>query len=58
MTWEETVTTKKEEKKMLELIRITFFSGWTKQQVIDFTVGMILTIASFIFLIVFLNIFG
>ena len=49
---------RKEGKKMLELIRITFFNGWTKQQVADFMVGMILTIVLFIFLIVFLNIFG
>ena len=56
MVWKE--TERKEEKKMLELIRITFFSGWTKQQVTDFMVGMILTIVLFIFLIVFLNIFG
>ena len=43
---------------MFKLIRITFFSGWIKQQVADFMVGMILTIVLFIFLIVFLNIFG
>ena len=49
---------RKEGKKMLELIRITFVNGWTKQQVADFMVGMILTIVLFIFLIVFLNIFG
>ena len=49
---------RKEGKKMLELIRITFFSGWTKQKVADFMIGMILTIVLFIFLIVFLNIFG
>lgn len=42
----------------MKLIRITFFSGWTKQQVIDFTVGMILTIVLFAFMIVFINIFG
>ena len=43
---------------MMKLIRITFFSGWTKQQVVDFMVGMILTIVLFTFMIVFLNIFG
>ena len=49
---------RKEGTEMIELIRITFFNGWTKQQVADFMVGMILTIVLFIFLIVFLNIFG
>ena len=43
---------------MMKLIRITFFSGWTKQQITDFMVGMILTIVLFAFLIVFINIFG
>lgn len=43
---------------MMKLIRITFFSGWTKQQVADFMVGMILTIVLFSFMIVFINIFG
>ena len=43
---------------MIKLIRMTFFSGWTKQQVTDFMVGMILTIVLFIFLIVFIGIFG
>ena len=43
---------------MLKLIRITLFNGWTKQQVTDFMLGMILTIVLFIFLIVFINIFG
>lgn len=43
---------------MMKLIRITFFSGWTKQQVVDFMVGMILTIVLFTFMIVFINIFG
>ena len=43
---------------MLELIRITFFSGWTKQQVADFMLGMIITIVLFVFMIAFLNIFG
>ena len=43
---------------MIRLIRMTFFSGWTKQQMVDFMIGMILTIVLFTFLIVFLNIFG
>lgn len=43
---------------MMKLIRITFFSGWTKQQVADFMVGMILTIVLFAFMIVFIGIFG
>ena len=41
----------------MKLIRITFFSGWTKQQVADFMVGMILTIVLCAFMIVFNNIF-
>ena len=43
---------------MMKLIRITFFSGWTKQQIADFMVGMILTIVLFLLMIVFINIFG
>ena len=43
---------------MMKLIRITFFSGWTKQQVADFMLGMTLTIVLFAFLIVFIGIFG
>ena len=43
---------------MMKLIRITFFSGWTKQQIADFMVGMILTIVLFAFMIAFINIFG
>ena len=42
----------------MKLIRITFFSGWTKRQIADFMVGMILTIVLFAFLIVFIGIFG
>ena len=42
----------------MKLIRITFFSGWTKQQVADFMVGMILTIVLLTSMIVFINIFG
>ena len=42
----------------MKLIRITFFSGWTKQQIADFMLGMILTIVLFTFMIVFINIFG
>ena len=43
---------------MIRLIRMTFFSGWTKQQITDFMVGMILTIVLFAFMIVFIGIFG
>ena len=43
---------------MIRLIRMTFFSGWTKRQMADFMVGMILTIVLLTFLIVFINIFG
>ena len=43
---------------MLKLIRITFFNGWTKQQVADFILGMILTIVSLIGTIVLMHIFG
>ena len=42
---------------MMKLIRITFFNGWTKQQVVDFMVGMILTIVLFALMIVLINIF-
>ena len=58
MTWVETVTTKREEKKMLELIRITFFNGWTKQQMIDFTLALILTVVLLTGTIVLMHIFG
>ena len=43
---------------MLELIRITFFNGWTKQQVIDFILALILTVVSLIGTIVLMHIFG
>ena len=43
---------------MIRLIRMTFFNGWTKQQMVDFMVGMILTIVLFAFMIVFIGIFG
>ena len=43
---------------MNKLIRITFFSGWTKQQVIDFTLTLILTVVSLIGTIVLMHIFG
>ena len=43
---------------MLKLIRITLFNGWTKQQVADFMVGMILTMVLLTSMIVFINIFG
>ena len=58
MTWKETVTTKKEGTEMPKLIRITFFNGWTKQQVIDFTLALILTVVSLIGTIVLMHIFG
>ena len=56
MVWKE--TERKEEKQMLKLIKITFFSGWTKQQVIDFTLALILTVVSLIGTIVLMHIFG
>ena len=43
---------------MIRLIRVTFFNGWTKQQMVDFMVGMILTMVLLTFMIVFINIFG
>ena len=43
---------------MLKLIRMTFFNGWTKQQMVDFMIGMILTMMLLTFMIVFINIFG
>ena len=43
---------------MNRLIRMTFFNGWTKQQMVDFMVGMILTMVLLTFMIVFINIFG
>lgn len=43
---------------MIRLIRMTFFSGWTKRQMVDFMVGMILTIVLLTSMIVFINIFG
>ena len=43
---------------MIRLIRMTFFSGWTKQQMIDFMIGIILTMVLLTFMIVFINIFG
>ena len=43
---------------MDKLTRITFFSGWTKQQVIDITLTLILTVVSLIVTIVLINIFG
>ena len=43
---------------MNKLIRITFFSGWTKQQVIDFALALILTVVSLIGTIVLRHIFG
>ena len=43
---------------MNKLIRITFFSGWTKQQIVDFTLALILTVVSLIGTIVLMHIFG
>ncbi|MDY3073626.1 MAG: hypothetical protein SOW57_03150 [Prevotella sp.] len=43
---------------MIRLIRMTFFNGCTKQQMVDFMVGMILTMVLLTFMIVFINIFG
>ena len=43
---------------MNKLIRITFFNGWTKQQVIDCTLALILTVVSLIGTIVLMHIFG
>ena len=42
---------------MFKLIRITFFRGWTKQQVIDFTLTLILTVVSLAATIVLMHIF-
>ena len=43
---------------MMKLIRITLFKGWTKKQVIDFTLALILTVVSLIGTIVLMHIFG
>ena len=43
---------------MMKLIRITLFKGWTKQQVIDFTLALILTVVPLIGTIVLMHIFG
>ena len=43
---------------MNKLIRITFFNGWTKQQVIDFTLALILTVVSLTATIAVMHIFG
>ena len=43
---------------MIRLIRMTFFNGWTKQQMVDFMIGMLLTMMLLTFIIVFINIFG
>ena len=48
----------KEGTAMIRVIRVTFFNGWTKQQMVDFMVGMILTIVLLTSMIVFINIFG
>ena len=49
---------RKEGTEMLELIRITFFRGWAKQQVTDFTLALILTVVSLTATIVLMHIFG
>ena len=43
---------------MIKLIIITFFRGWTKQQVIDFTLALTLTVVSLTATIVLMHIFG
>ena len=43
---------------MLKLIRITFFSGWTKQQMIDFILALILMVVSLTATIAVMHIFG
>ena len=43
---------------MIKLIRITFFRGWTRQQVIDFTLALTLTIVLLTLTIVVMHIFG
>ena len=43
---------------MFKLIRITFFRGWTKQQLIDFTLALTLTVVSLTATIVLMHIFG
>ena len=43
---------------MMKLTRITLFNGWTKQQVVDFTLALILTVVSLIGTIVLMHIFG
>ena len=57
MTWKRTES-RKEGTEMPKLIRITFCSGWTKQQVIDFTLALILTVVSLIGTIVLMHILG
>ena len=57
MTWKRTES-RKEGTLMLKQIGITFFNGWTKQQVIDFTLALILTVVSLIGTIVLMHIFG
>ena len=49
---------RKEGAEMLKLIRITFFRGWTKQQVADFTLALIFTVVSLTATIVLMHIFG
>ena len=42
----------------MKLIRITFFNGWTKQQVTDFALVLLLTVTSMVGAIVVMYIFG
>ena len=43
---------------MIKLIRITFFRGWTRHQVIDFTLALTLTVVSLAATIMLMHIFG
>ena len=43
---------------MFKLIRITFFKGWTKQQVTDFALALIITVVLLTATIVLMHIFG
>lgn len=49
---------RKEGTEMLKLIRMTFFRGWTRQQVIDFTLALIHTVVLLTGAIVLMHIFG
>lgn len=43
---------------MIKLIRITFFRGWTRRQVIDFTLALVITVVLLTGTIVLMHIFG